>query len=102
MKILAAAVVGLFLTVPAAAQDKQPGPTGADKGSSKELIEQCRTAALAKGLDADARRLAIAACILKARPQIAARIHCLMNSRFKDMDKKARLAFMKDCVQGKK
>ena len=99
MKVFAAAVVvGLLFTLPATAQDK---PTGTEHGFSKDLLAQCRTAALAKGLDTHARRQAIAACILQASPVLTARVHCLMNSRLKNMDRKAQLAFVKDCVRGK-
>ena len=100
MKVFAAAaVVGLLSTLPAMAQDK---PAGAEHGFSKELLARCQTAALAKGLDTNARRQAIAACILQASPVLAARVHCLMNSRLRNMDRKAQLAFVKDCVRGKK
>ena len=94
----AASVVGLLLISPVAAQDR----LGSGNQSGKELLAQCRTAALAEGLDAGARRQAIAACILKASPVVTARIHCLMGLRRKDMDSKTRLAFIKGCVQGNK
>ncbi len=101
MRILAAVAAGLFVTLPALAQDK-PVTTGGDNMSDKEVLEQCRAAALAKGLDETTRRQAIAACIIEARPRIAARIHCLMDPRLKTMDKGARLVAIKDCAEGKK
>ncbi len=101
MKILAAAIISLLLILPAAAQDK-PGTTGGDNMSDKDVLEQCRAAALAKGLDEAARRQAVAACVIEASPKIASRIRCLMDAQLKNLDKEARLVAIKDCVEGKK
>ncbi|QXX74052.1 hypothetical protein [Methylovirgula sp. HY1] len=100
MKVLAAAaVLGLFFAGPVAAQDKPP-TTGHE--SSKDVLARCRDSVATQGLDAHARRMAIAACILQSSPDLTARINCLMDSRMKDKDPKGRMAFLKNCSEGKK
>lgn len=100
MKVLAAAaVLGLFLTGPVAAQDK---PVATVHESSKDVLARCRASVPTEGLDAHARRVAIAACILQSSPDLTARIDCLMDSRMKEKDPKGRMAFLKNCPEGKK
>lgn len=124
MKILAAAVTaGLLLALPAAAQDKPTTPatsaapttpaagtspstsppskpTAATVPTGKQVLDECRDAALAKGLDEAARRKAIATCVINANPKIARRIRCLMNPKLRTMDKDARTAAITECIEG--
>jgi hypothetical protein len=64
----------------------------------KAVVDQCRDAVMAKGLDGAARHQAMAACILAARPELTARIHCLMDPKIRAMDKDARKVAIMECI----
>ena len=100
MNVLAAAIISLVFILPAAAQDK-PVATSENTVSDQEALDQCRAAALAKGLDGEARKKAISACVVEAAPKIASRFHCLMDPKLKTLDQEARLLAIEDCVKGK-
>ncbi|MGO9135852.1 MAG: hypothetical protein ACLP8A_17620 [Methylovirgula sp.] len=89
---------------PAAAPAAPPAATPTtpraddDHAQMKAVVEQCRDAVMAKGLDGAARHQAMAACILAARPELTARIHCLIDPKIRAMDKDARKIAIMECI----
>jgi hypothetical protein len=111
MKMLvAAATFGLLLAMPAAAQDTPapatppaatPPSASTAPATDHDVLEQCKEAALAKGLPEEERRREVAACVIAATPKIATRIRCLMDPKLKTLDKDARNAAVLACIEGK-
>ena len=109
--ILAAAFV--FASSTAFAQTAAPAPSPAPQttaaGAStltkdgkprmKIVRAQCRDTVKGENLKGDARKQAMADCIIKQRPDMEPRIKCAMDPSLKDMDKDARRAAVKVCVQ---
>ncbi|UDL94315.1 hypothetical protein LGH83_17635 [Lichenihabitans sp. PAMC28606] len=68
------------------------------KPRMKVVRAQCKDEVQGQGLKGAARKDAMAACIVKQRPDKAAAMKCRMDPQTKGMDKTARKAFVKDCV----
>ena len=69
-------------------------PTG------KEVRQQCRDAAIAKGLRGDARKTDVKDCFAKARPDLAAANQCREEGKAKGLADKELKAFVKQCKTG--
>lgn len=115
--IRTAAFVLLFTSTAALAQTTAPvpgtaasaTPDGAAQPASSDLTRDgkprmkmvrahCREEVKGEKLKDDARREAIAACIVKQRPDMAARVRCQMDPGLKGMEKTARHAAVQACV----
>jgi hypothetical protein len=71
------------------------------KPRAKEVRAACRAEAKGQGLKGDARKQAVADCVVKQRPDLAARMQCSMDPKAKGLDRDAKRAFIKDCIKGK-
>ena len=111
MKISTALLIAAFACAgPALAQTAAPAPaapaatsatpslTKSGKPRAKEVRAQCRAESKAQGLKGAERKQATADCVIKQRPDLAAREKCKRDPQTKGMDKAARKAFIKDCV----
>jgi hypothetical protein len=116
MKLFTALVLtASFFAIPAMAQTPAPAapatpaPAAAPAPAASDLTKdgkprmtavraQCQSEIQAQSLKGDARKQAMAACIVKARPDLAAAMKCRMDPQAKGLDKDARRAFVKDCV----
>jgi hypothetical protein len=94
-------------TAPAAPAANAPAttnqPSGADmtkdgKPRMKFVRAQCRDEVKGESLQGDARKQAMADCIVKQRPDMEARVKCQMDPNLKGMDKGARRAAVQACV----
>ena len=118
MKILMLAAAFSLAASAASAQTTSPAPavpaaaptpaapaaiptTKNGKPRAKELRAACRDEAKGQGLKGDARKQAVADCVIKQRPDLAARMQCSMDPKAKGLDREAKRAFIKDCVKGK-
>ncbi|MDX7949719.1 hypothetical protein P7D22_00820 [Lichenihabitans sp. Uapishka_5] len=68
------------------------------KPRMKVVRAQCRDVVKSQDLKGDARKQAMADCIVKQRPDMEARVKCHMDPSLKTMDKGARSAAIKACV----
>lgn len=75
-----------------------PAMTKDGKPRMKEVRAQCRDETKAQNLKGDARKQAMADCIVKQRPDMEARVKCQMDPSLKGMDKGARKEAVKACV----
>ena len=66
--------------------------------SPSAVRARCRDEVKGENLKGDARKQAMADCIVKQRPDMAARVKCQMDPSLKGMDKAARRAAVKACV----
>ena len=83
-------------TAPAAPElDKQGRPKG------KEVRAECKADAELKGLKGDDKRKAMMECVVKQRPDLAAKEQCRMDGFAKGLRKEELKAFVKDCAKGK-
>ena len=73
--------------------DKQ----GRRKG--KEVRAECKADAEAKGLKGDDKRKAMMECVVKQRPDLAAKEQCRMDGFAKGLRKDELKAFVKDCAK---
>ena len=64
----------------------------------KVVRAQCRNEVKGQNLAGDARKQAMAACIVKQRPDMEARIKCQMDPSLKGMEKSARHTAVQACV----
>jgi psiF repeat len=91
---------------PAAVAPASPAPEPAltkdGKPRMKVVRAQCREEAKTGGLKGDARKQAMADCIVKQRPDMEARMKCQMDPSLKSMDKDARRVAIKACVEKSK
>ena len=85
-------------SAPAATAATAPDTTKDGKPRMKVVRAQCRDEIVGQDLKGDARKQAMAACIVKARPDMEARVKCRMDPQAKGLDKDARRTFVKDCV----
>jgi curli biogenesis system outer membrane secretion channel CsgG len=86
-------------TAPAApAQPAASDMTKDGKPRMKVVRAQCRDEVGGQKLTGDARKQAMADCIVKQRPDMEARIKCQMDPSLKGMDKGARHAAVQACV----
>lgn len=83
---------------PAPATPAAPAMTKDGKPRMKEVRMQCRDETKAANLKGDARKQAMADCIVKQRPDMADRVKCQMDPSLKGMDKDARREAVKACV----
>lgn len=86
-----------------AAPATAPSPGSADltkdgKPRMKVVRAQCKDEVKGQNLKGDARKQAMAACIIKQRPDMEARVKCQMDPSLKGMDKAARKDAVKACV----
>ncbi len=75
--------------------DKQGRPKG------KEVRAECKADADSKGLKGDDKRKAMMECVVKQRPDLAAKEQCRMDGFAKGLRKEELKAFVKDCAKGK-
>lgn len=68
------------------------------KPRMKFVRAQCRDEVKGQNLTGDARKQAMADCIVKQRPDMEARVRCQMDPGLKGMDKGARHAAVQACV----
>lgn len=73
-----------------------PAPSAAAP-TGKEARQQCRDAAIAKGLRGDARKTDVKDCFAKARPDLAAANQCREEGKAKGLADKELKAFVKQC-----
>lgn len=82
--------------------DAAPHLTKSGKPRAKDVRAQCRDEVKTQGLKGDERKKAVADCVVKARPDLAAAEECRQDPGLKSMDKDARKAAIKACIKGKK
>lgn len=68
------------------------------KPRMKIVRAQCKDEVKGQNLKGDARKQAMAACIIKQRPDMEARVKCQMDPSLKGMDKASRKEAMKSCM----
>lgn len=96
-------------TTPAPAAAPQPGMAPAPATPASDLTKdrkprmkvvraQCREEMKTGGLTGDAKRTAMADCIVKQRPDMEAKVKCQMDPAMKGMDKDAKRDAIKACV----
>ena len=89
---------------PAATAPATPAPaatvglTKDGKPKMDDVRAQCRDEVRSGGAKGDARKQAMADCIIKKRPDMETRVKCQMDPAMKGLDKDARRAAMKACV----
>jgi hypothetical protein len=83
---------------PPAAAPAAPSLTKDGKPRMKDVRATCKSESEAAGLKGDARKSAMADCMIKQRPDKAAAIRCRMDPAMKGMDKDARKTAMQACV----
>lgn len=88
---------------PATAAPATAAPAASDltkdgKPRMKVVRAQCKDEIKGQDLKGDARKQAMAACIVKARPDMAARVNCSMDPGAKGLKKAAKRDFIKACV----
>lgn len=88
-----AAAAPAATTQPAASDLTKDG-----KPRMKVVRAQCRDEVKGQNLKGDARKQAMADCIVKQYPDMEARVKCQMDPSLKGMDKTARHAAMQACV----
>ena len=121
MTLLRTAAAALLLTSSAAfAQTAAPAapvtaapaaaaPAGTTQPAASDLTKdgkprmkivraQCRDEVKGQSLKGDARKQAMADCIVKQRPDMEARVKCQMDPSLKGMEKSARHAAVQACV----
>jgi hypothetical protein len=76
--------------------------TKSGKPKAKDVRAQCREEAKTQGLKGAAREKSVEACFVKARPDLAAKEECRLDPKLKALDKDARKAAVKECIEGKK
>ena len=76
-----------------------PGPAAAAR-PGKEVRQQCRDAAIAKGLRGDPRKADVKDCFARARPDLAAANQCREQGKTKGLADKELKAFIKQCKTG--
>jgi hypothetical protein len=98
---------------PAAAPATTPSPATAapmavpisttkdGKPKAKEVRKACAADAKAKGLKGDDKRKAEMDCVVKERPDLAAKEQCRMDGKAKGLKKDELKSFVKDCAKGK-
>jgi hypothetical protein len=86
----------------APAAESAPAMTKSGKPKAKEVRKQCAEEAKSQGLKGAERRKAVADCVVKARPDLAAAEECRHDPKLKGMDKDARKAAIKECIASKK
>jgi hypothetical protein len=114
--LLLALCVSLFLTNPTFAQTAAPAVSAPATPAAPELDKQgrpkakevradCKADAEAKGLKGDDKREAVMACVVKQRPDLAAKMaareQCRTDGKAKGLQKDELKAFVKDCAKGK-
>lgn len=85
----------------APADTAQPGGSDMTKDGKprmKAVRAQCRDEVKGQNLTGDARKQAMADCIVKQRPDMEARVKCQMDPSLKGLDKTARHAAVQACV----
>jgi hypothetical protein len=86
-------------TAPASsAQPAASDLTKDGKPRMKVVRAQCRDEVKGENLKGDAKKQAMADCIVKQRPDMEARMKCQMDPSLKGMDKQARHAAIQACV----
>ncbi len=101
---LAAPAFAQTAPAPAAAPGAlSPGMAGAEStgGGVKALRASCRDEAKSKGLKGPAKREAVAACVVRQRPDLAGREQCRTEGFGKGLRKEELHAFVKDCAKTK-
>lgn len=68
------------------------------KPRMKVVRAQCRDEVKGQSLKGDARKQAMADCIVKQRPDMEARVKCQMDPSLKGMEKSARHAAVQACL----
>jgi hypothetical protein len=113
MKFLIAAIAATFILAgPAFAEDTAPttdtkAPTTQETPQSSDLTKsgkpkakvvrkECREEANAQGLKGADKKKAIADCVIKARPDLAAGVECRQDPSLKGLDKDDRKARIKN------
>jgi hypothetical protein len=86
----------------APAAESAPAMTKSGKPKAKDVRKQCAEEAKSQGLKGAERRKAVADCVVKARPDLAAAEECRHDQNLKGMDKDARKAAIKECIASKK
>ena len=89
-------------TTPAPAASASSEMTKDGKPRMKVVREACKEETKTGGLKGDARRQAMADCIIKQRPDMEAKIKCSMDPSLKGMEKDARKVAVKACVDKSK
>lgn len=89
---------------PAAAAEAAPVSrlTRQDLPRFRDVRATCRDQAEGQGLQGEARRDAMQACMIKARPDKAVLIRCVLDPAGRAMDREAHHTFVKDCVANAK
>ena len=82
----------------ATAQPAASDLTKDGKPRMKVVRAQCRDEVKGQSLKGDARKQAMADCIVKQRPDMEARVKCQMDPSLKGMEKSARHAAVQACV----
>ena len=108
--LLAAAVLS-FGALPGFAQTAPPPPANPPppamapappaKQTGKEVRQQCRADAEAKGLKGPEKRAAVEDCFAKARPDLAAANACRKQGKDKGLADQELKDFVKSCKAGK-
>ena len=83
---------------PAATPAPDTGMTKDGKPRMKVVRAQCKDEIKGQSLKGDARKQAMAACIVKERPDMEAKIKCQMDPSLKGMAKDAKKDAVKACV----
>jgi hypothetical protein len=111
--LIAAFATTLLLAGPALAEDTKTPPTTQDAPQSSDLTKsgkvkakvvrkQCKEEAKSQGLKGADKKKAIADCVIKARPDLAASEECHQDPSLKGLDKDAKKAKIKECMASKK
>ena len=81
-----------------AASDPNEGGTTPAAGGVRALRASCRQEASSNGLRGPAKREAVSACVVRQRPDLAAREQCRTDGFGKGLRKEELHAFVKACV----
>jgi hypothetical protein len=110
--LIAAFATTLLLAGPALAEDTkapttQDAPQSSDltksgKVKAKVVRKQCKEEAKSQGLKGAEKKKAVADCVIKARPDLAASEECHQDPSLKGLDKDAKKAKIKECIASKK
>ena len=78
-----------------------PAMTKDGKPMAKEVRAACRETAKGNGLKGDELHKAVSECLIKQRPDLAAKEQCRMDGRAKGLRKDGLKAFVQDCAKAK-
>ena len=78
-----------------------PELTKDGKPKAKMVRAQCRADAEAQGLKGMEKQKAVSACLVKQRPDLAAKEQCRMDGHEKGLKKDGLKDFVKDCAKAK-